>query len=113
MASATSTVAVAPVAPAPIDATLARNGLAQSDIAQWILHAGGRKVLEELQARLALDDADIAPSRAMLREYGNISSPFVLFVLRAALDANARGGWWWMSSFGAGFSCHGTLLKVA
>jgi alkylresorcinol/alkylpyrone synthase len=79
----------------------------------WILHGGGRKVLEELQSHLALDDADIAPSRAMLREYGNISSPFVLFVLRAALDAKAPGGWWWMSSFGAGFSCHGALLKVA
>jgi alkylresorcinol/alkylpyrone synthase len=95
------------------DEVSAREDIPREAVHGWILHGGGRKVLEELQARLALDDADIAPSRAMLREYGNISSPFVLFVLRAALDANARGGWWWMSSFGAGFSCHGTLLKVA
>jgi alkylresorcinol/alkylpyrone synthase len=48
----------------------------------------------------------------MLRDYGNLSSPFVLFVLDAALRAHAPGGSWWMSSFGAGFSCHGALLEV-
>jgi alkylresorcinol/alkylpyrone synthase len=48
----------------------------------------------------------------MLREYGNLSSAFVYFVLEAALADHAPGGWWWLSSFGAGFSCHGALLKV-
>jgi alkylresorcinol/alkylpyrone synthase len=42
-----------------------------------------------------------------------MSSAFVYFVLQAALQDDARAGWWWMSSFGAGFSCHGALLKVA
>jgi len=90
-----------------------RESIPREAISGWILHGGGRKVLEELQSQLDLGDADVIWSRTMLREYGNLSSPFVLFVLRAALDARARGGWWWMSSFGAGFSCHGTLLKVA
>jgi alkylresorcinol/alkylpyrone synthase len=49
----------------------------------------------------------------MLREYGNMSSAFVYFVLQAALADRAPPGWWWMSSFGAGFSCHGALLRVA
>ena len=49
----------------------------------------------------------------MLRVYGNMSSAFVYFVLQAALTDNAEPGWWWMSSFGAGFSCHGALLEVA
>jgi alkylresorcinol/alkylpyrone synthase len=95
------------------DEVSAREEVPRDAVSGWILHGGGRKVLEELQSHLALGDGDIAFSRAMLRQYGNLSSPFVLFVLRAALDARARGGWWWMSSFGAGFSCHGTLLKVA
>jgi alkylresorcinol/alkylpyrone synthase len=77
------------------------------------MHGGGRRVLEEVQSSLALRHEDLRWSRAMLREYGNLSSPFVLFVLRAALDAKAPGGWWWMSSFGAGFSCHGAMLRVA
>jgi predicted naringenin-chalcone synthase len=48
----------------------------------------------------------------MLREYGNLSSAFVLFVLQAALADDAPGGHWWLSSFGAGFSCYGALLRV-
>ena len=48
----------------------------------------------------------------MLYNYGNLSSAFVYFVLQAALQDEVEGGWWWMSSFGAGFSCHGALLKV-
>jgi predicted naringenin-chalcone synthase len=49
---------------------------------------------------------------AVLSDYGNVRSPFVLFVLERALAESAPGGWWWLSSFGAGFSCHGALLKV-
>jgi alkylresorcinol/alkylpyrone synthase len=41
-----------------------------------------------------------------------MSSAFVYFVLDAALADDAESGWWWLSSFGAGFSCHGALLKV-
>jgi predicted naringenin-chalcone synthase len=41
-----------------------------------------------------------------------MSSAFVYFVLKAALDDSAPQGWWWMSAFGAGFSCHGALLAV-
>ena len=35
-----------------------------------------------------------------------------MFVLEATLKDRAPGGFWWMSSFGAGFSCHGALLEV-
>ncbi len=86
--------------------------LEKSDIKAWILHAGGREVLNALQQSLSLSPEDVSPSAAMLREYGNLSSPFVLFVLQAALAQNAPGGNWWMSSFGAGFSCHGATLEV-
>jgi polyketide synthase Type III len=96
-----------------LDETLAGEGLTANDIDQWVMHAGGRKVLEALRARLALDEAHTKTSAAVLDEYGNLSSPFVLFVLDAALRAGAPGGRWWMSSFGAGFSCHGALLEVA
>jgi alkylresorcinol/alkylpyrone synthase len=87
--------------------------LEHRDIRAWIMHAGGRKVLAELQARLGLEPADVDTSAAVLRQYGNLSSPFVLFVLKAARDNGAARGTWWMSSFGAGFSCHGALLEVA
>ena len=111
---------------------LGRAGLNPGDVSAWLMHAGGRDVLLALQNRLELQPHDLRYSAAMLREYGNLSSAFVYFVLQAALadstaggatggttagamagaTAGAAGGWWWLSSFGAGFSCHGALLEV-
>ena len=96
-----------------LDEVLAREGLSPREIDGWILHAGGRRVLEEVRYKLELDVGQTRTSASMLREYGNLSSPFVLFVLDAALREGVAPGRWWMSSFGAGFSCHGALLEVA
>jgi alkylresorcinol/alkylpyrone synthase len=86
--------------------------LKRADLNGWILHAGGREVLAALQRRLGLSESDLRRSAAVLSDYGNVSSPFVLFVLERALAEGAPGGLWWLSSFGAGFSCHGAFLKV-
>ena len=91
---------------------LRRAGLYPRDIGTWIMHAGGRDVLQALERRLELQPTDLRYSASMLREYGNLSSAFVYFVLQAALADEAEAGWWWLSSFGAGFSCHGALLEV-
>ena len=91
---------------------LGRAGLHTADVSAWIMHAGGRDVLVALARGLALKPHDLGYSAAMLREYGNLSSAFVYFVLAAALADEAAGGWWWLSSFGAGLSCHGALLRV-
>lgn len=95
-----------------LDKVLGRTELDRSAISTWIIHAGGRDVLSAMEKRLGLDPASFCHSAAMLREYGNLSSAFVYFVLDAALGSAAPGGWWWLSSFGAGFSCHGALLEV-
>jgi len=95
-----------------VDRVLGRAGLRIADVSQWILHAGGRDVLQALAQGLDVDVRAFGYSAAMLREYGNLSSAFVYFVLEAALADAAPGGWWWLSSFGAGFSCHGALLRV-
>jgi polyketide synthase Type III len=95
-----------------LSTALARAGIPRTEISGWIMHAGGRDVLIALESRLGLAPEALSYSRAILRECGNLSSAFVYFVLEAALTDNAPGGWWWMSSFGAGFSCHGALLAV-
>ena len=92
---------------------LQRAGLQPGDISTWVMHAGGRDVLQALEKRLELQPGDLRYSAAMLREYGNLSSAFVYFVLEAALADDGAPGWWWLSAFGAGFSCHGALLEVA
>jgi 3,5-dihydroxyphenylacetyl-CoA synthase len=96
-----------------LQTVLDTTGLTPADIGTWIMHAGGRDVLDALQRRLKLGPADLRYSADMLRQYGNMSSAFVYFVLQAALQGDAKPGWWWMSAFGAGFSCHGALLQVA
>ena len=95
-----------------LQTVLPRAGLEVSQISTWIMHAGGRDVLRAIETRLTLDPQDLCFSAAVLREYGNLSSAFVYFVLQAALAGGAPGGWWWLGSFGAGFTCHGALLRV-
>jgi len=95
-----------------LSTTLKKAGVGRDMVTAWIMHAGGRDVLTALQERLRLDATSLRHSREVLRQYGNLSSAFVYFVLQAALADSAPGGWWWLSSFGAGFSCHGALLAV-
>ena len=92
---------------------LEEHGLERADIDAWLWHAGGRTVLERLRAATGLTERHTRRSAELLARFGNLSSPFVLFVLAAALAERERPGLWWMSSFGAGFSCHGALLKVS
>ena len=94
------------------DQTLAGAGVDRSQVAGWIFHPGGRDVLLALRERLGLSERDVRWSEAVLREYGNVSSSSVFFVLQHALTDSVPAGLWWMSSFGAGFSCHGALLEV-
>ena len=91
---------------------LERAGLTDQDISAWIMHAGGRDVLQAIERSFKLQPHDLRYSADILRRYGNLSSAFVYFVLEAALADNAPRGWWWLSAFGAGFSCHGALLRV-
>jgi len=99
-------------AEAVLDEVLSNAGVSRREIQTWIWHAGGRDVLDAVQLRLSLSAEDLHWSRTMLNEYGNLSSAFVYFVLQEAIRNHAPGGRWWLSSFGAGFSCHGALLEV-
>ena len=92
--------------------SLAASGVKRDRIAGWVLHTGGRDVLLALRGKLGLTESDIRHSTAVLRDFGNISSPTVYFVLDRALRDTVPDGLWWMSAFGAGFSCHGALLEV-
>lgn len=95
-----------------LERVLHETALSRQHISAWIWHAGGRDVLAALRARLGLDAEATRWSARVLSEYGNLSSPSVLFALRDALAGGALPGWWWLSAFGAGFSCYGALLRV-
>ena len=71
--------AEAEVALAPL---LRAGGVRLPDIDAWAVHPGGRAILDKLQSALALPEAALAPSRAVLAAAGNMSSASVLFVLQ-------------------------------
>jgi predicted naringenin-chalcone synthase len=95
-----------------LEQVLARAKIPRSRIAAWLLHPGGRDVLLAMRQELGLAESDLRWSAAVLREFGNLSSPSLYFVLQTALADSAPDGCWWISSFGAGFSCHGAVLEV-
>jgi len=88
-------------------------GLTRADVQHWILHSAGRRVIERAQRQLGLSDGDLAPARAVLRHYGNMSSATVLFVLRHLLQtAHPQAGEWGvMIALGPGFAAEGALLR--
>ena len=75
-------------------------------VAQVVTHTGGRDVLDALEPVLA--PHSLAASRRVLRNFGNMSSPSVLFALEETLQTDQPGddGDFWLVSFGAGFSAH-------
>jgi predicted naringenin-chalcone synthase len=90
---------------------LERVGRPREEIANWVLHTGGRDVLAAMRSGLELSEADVARSVEILREFGNVSSPSVILALERALAQNAPKGLWWLAAFGAGISCHGAFLE--
>ena len=91
---------------------LREHGFKQDDIKFWALHPGGRKVLDRIQEEINLKAADLAYSRRVLYNYGNMSSPTVLYVLKEIFKDKMldKGDMVFMASFGAGFSGHAGLL---
>ncbi|HXG62017.1 MAG TPA: 3-oxoacyl-[acyl-carrier-protein] synthase III C-terminal domain-containing protein [Planctomycetota bacterium] len=70
---------------------LAEAGWTRGDVGYWILHPGGRKILEAYREALDLSEEALAWSRRSLAEVGNLSSAAVLFVL-ADVIAKGRPG---------------------
>nr|WP_242692150.1 type III polyketide synthase [Aridibaculum aurantiacum] len=79
---------------------LKKNNLCNDDITHWCIHPGGKKILDVIQDQLNLKNEDLYYSRKVLSEYGNMSSPTILFVLKEILESNPTGE---MNMFGLAF----------
>lgn len=95
------------------DQLLERNGLTRDDVAFWAIHPGGKKILDHLQERLGLPDEAMRFSRAVMRDYGNMSSPTVLFVLDAINRSGEpkAGDHGVMMAFGPGLTMESCLVR--
>jgi len=71
---------------AVVEAAISDAGITYSDIGCWAVHPGGKAILDKIESELGLDPKFLKASREVLRDYGNMSSATVLFVLRRLLD---------------------------
>ena len=94
-----------------IEDFLAREGLDFGDLAGVLLHPGGRRVLDTAQEVLGLSRDDLVHSWEILRQYGNMSSATVLFILERALASGSRGRHL-LAAFGPGFSAYFIVLDL-
>jgi alkylresorcinol/alkylpyrone synthase len=96
-----------------VEAFLEPRGVTCRDISRWILHPGGRKIIEVMAERLGLGPGDLAPTEAVLAEHGNMSSVTVLFVLDEILRNGAvrPGELGLLGAFGPGFGAEFALLE--
>lgn len=69
-----------------VDAALQKSKMNKKDITHWCLHPGGRKIIDTIQKQLSLCDCSMNYARKILSEYGNMSSPTILFVLKEIMD---------------------------
>lgn len=77
--------------------------LRMDEPSQVLAHTGGRDVIEALEDKISWS---LEETRTALRDYGNCSSPCVLFALEGRLAKEADDSRYWLTSFGAGFAAH-------
>jgi predicted naringenin-chalcone synthase len=89
---------------------LERQGVGLDGVGSWAVHPGGPKVLDAVQAALGLEPPALADSRGVLADYGNMSSPTVLFVLQRLIRRGAPGPCVALG-FGPGLVVEAALLR--
>ena len=88
------------------------HGLKREDIRHFVLHSAGRRVLDRARALLELDESALIPARTVLKDFGNMSSATILFVLERVLQVDTPpGAWGLLVGLGPGFAAEGALLR--
>lgn len=96
-----------------LDGLLSGTNLRRSDIAHWVVHSGGKKVIDAIKVNLGLSSHDLRHTTSVLRDYGNISSGSFLFSYQRLLGENriAHGDYGVMLTMGPGSTIESALLK--
>ena len=74
------------------------------DVDHWAIHTGGRAILDVIQDKLGLPEEKMSASRHVLKNYGNMSSPSVMFVLKEHLYNTQTSGQGCAMAFGPGLT---------
>jgi alpha-pyrone synthase len=99
--------------PGYVDCLIRPLRLKQAQIEHWAIHPGGRRIVEQVQAALSLSDDDVAGSLGILHDYGNMSSPTILFVIeRMQREREVHSGDHMVAmGFGPGLTIEGCVFR--
>lgn len=95
-----------------VDEMCAKLGIVREDIDRLCSHPGGVKVIDAIESALHLNQGELNLEREVLRDYGNMSAPTVMFVLERLLECGLPNRVL-MTAFGPGFTCAGLMLEAA
>jgi alkylresorcinol/alkylpyrone synthase len=95
-----------------VDEMCVKLGIARHDIDRFCCHPGGVKVIDAIETALELNQGELNLEREVLRDYGNMSAPTVLFVLERLIERGLPERVL-MTAFGPGFTCAGLMLEAA
>jgi len=89
-------------------------GIKKDAIDHWCIHPGGKKILEAVHKSLGFSNGQLQYSYDILREYGNMSSPTVLFVLEKFMKAkeSKTAGKLFGAAFGPGLTMETSILSA-
>lgn len=93
-----------------MDAWLKNQRLTVEDVDLWAIHPGGPRIVQAAGQALGLSDDATADSRNVLAQFGNMSSPTVLFILQQQLRKNADAKKCVLLAFGPGLCIEAALL---
>lgn len=88
--------------------------LKKEDITHWCIHPGGKKILEAVHTSLGFTNGQLNTCYNILKDYGNMSSPTVLFVLKAIMEqiGKEKGQKIFSAAFGPGLTMESFTLSA-
>jgi predicted naringenin-chalcone synthase len=88
--------------------------LKKESIDYWVIHPGGKKIIDDFALALELKNNELQASYDVLSKYGNMSSPTVLFVLKQIIESSGNapmGSKLFAAAFGPGLSIETMQLQ--
>lgn len=95
-----------------LNSALTQLNLSIKDISNWAIHPGGKNILEAVETSLLLNASDLATSYNVLRNYGNMSSATILFVLKQMMQEPSVRGNIFTVAFGPGITIETVMLTL-
>lgn len=97
----------------PLTKLLDRHGLKRRNISHWLVHSGGKKVVDAIKYNVGITDWDVRHTHSVLRDYGNLSSGSFLFSYQRLLEEGRvrRGDYGVMMTMGPGSTVETALIR--